>query len=73
MKKDLDILVAWMVQNAVDGTFHGSPQKLINHLGDTNLLHEDLMNAGIYRIGENGTEAWLIPSSLLKEEAFHAA
>jgi hypothetical protein len=64
---DIDILLEWMASKSVNGTFQGSPQKLIDRLGNEKSLHEKLAKLGVTCIGNNGTETWIIPASLLKK------
>jgi len=64
---DLDILLQWMISKSVDGVFQGSPQKLINYLGHEKFLRAKLKQLSVTCIGNNGTETWIIPASLLEK------
>ncbi len=62
----LDEVIRYMVNNSVNGLFHGTPRDRMEDLAvSSGPLYHALYNLGITRVGRGRNATWTIPQNII--------
>ena len=62
----LDAVIRYMVNNSVNGLFHGTPRDRMEDLAvSSGPLYHALYNSGITRVGRGQNATWTIPQNVI--------
>ena len=62
----LDEVIRYMVNNSVNGLFHGTPRDRMEDLAvSSGPLYHALCNLGITRVGRGRNATWTIPQNII--------
>ncbi|MFN0156618.1 MAG: hypothetical protein ACKVRP_00935 [Bacteroidota bacterium] len=64
----LEKTIRYMVQNAVDGVFSGTPRKYMEKIGGSGGgYYNKMKDMGIEQVGKGNKAKWHIPLALMKQ------